>query len=802
MRKWIMLAFAVGQFAMSINYSRADSLQFDKPAAAFKLQLGWCRIARWQIALEADGKILRPVDAKVEVLGENQPHVKLHFAKQKLDWEIKTRFNADTKTVLMDSTIHNCSDKPVALGKAWLMDTDGVQGFSDGGDADGGGAAVCLPHLVKPVGQVMQRVCNMGPKHPPASHIKLQMFNQDRARALQAGFVTFQRLKTQVLQKFEPQKGLLQLKAWCEFAGWKLEPGAGTNTERFILAVGDNPHTQLERWADLAAASCSPPPRRWQEAPIGWLGWTWVDPYDANGKDTYESVVFRNAKAIRKRLAGFGVDYIWISIGNLPDGQPGDWLGWNAKRFPSGREHLNEHLTRLGFKWGFWCGPFYLSTQLKDKVAQYKDALLKKPDGKDPMVVLGSWTYGLDDQHSKGNPLYGLDPTHPDTLRYLDHVFKTYRSWGVRYYMVDFLYIGSGNIGPFGDVKKYDPHIVLGPEALQNALKVIRRAAGDDTYLLASTSPTIHCAGLVDGMRTGNDFGEGRPRHHSRPNYPATTFINTSAGSHGPVHALCNQASAYYTHRKLYINDSGNVLSVDTPFPLNEARIYATIHAMSGGSTMLGDDISMIDDSRLKLIKQTLPRPKQVAFPVDLFAKRDGPCPKIFHRKITKPWGRFDVVAVYNFDLHKPLTRKIDLAQLGLDPKAGYHVWRFWDNEYSGKATGSMTANVGPRGVELYRLTKDDGRPVVIGTDMHLLMGEMEINSRRWDAAKKIFSGKALRPAGERGNVYVYVPEKLGVKYPSKFVFGKDSRYRCLIMRVPLEFDGKPASWNIEFFDH
>ena len=34
---------------------------------------------------------------------------------------------------------------------------------------------------------------------------------------------------------------------------------------------------------------------------------------------------------------------------------------------------------------------------------------------------------------------------------------------------------------------------------------------------------------------------------------------------------------------------------------------------------MLGDDITYIDEDRLSVIKKTLPRPKDIAVPVDLF---------------------------------------------------------------------------------------------------------------------------------------------------------------------------------------
>jgi hypothetical protein len=65
------------------------------------------------------------------------------------------------------------------------------------------------------------------------------------------------------------------------------------------------------------------------------VGWSWVDPFNV---ENYEQVVLRNGQAIRDRLPCLGIDYLWISIGNLKDRRPGDWLSWNTTAFPSGRE--------------------------------------------------------------------------------------------------------------------------------------------------------------------------------------------------------------------------------------------------------------------------------------------------------------------------------------------------------------------------------------------------------------------------------------------------------------------------------
>ena len=74
--------------------------------------------------------------------------------------------------------------------------------------------------------------------------------------------------------------------------------------------------------------------------------------------------------------------------------------------------------------------------------------------------------------------------------------------------MFDFLEAGSGSTP--GTVL-YDEYfgksegMIKGPEVYRAALKVAREAAGEDTYLLSSSGPTLQNVGLVDAARIGND---------------------------------------------------------------------------------------------------------------------------------------------------------------------------------------------------------------------------------------------------------------------------------------------------------
>ena len=58
-----------------------------------------------------------------------------------------------------------------------------------------------------------------------------------------------------------------------------------------------------------------------------------------------------------------------------------------------------------------------------------------------------------------------------------------------------------------------------------------------------------------------------------------------------------------------------------------------------------------------------------------------------------------------------------------------------------------------PYAVKVYRLTEDTGQPVMLGTDMHVLMGEMEMDRCEWDRIKRSSPG-ALFGRQAKGEAY------------------------------------------------
>ena len=605
-----------------------------------------------------------------------------------------------------------------------------------------------------------------------------QFWDPASRRALQVAFDTFDRADTII----EIEGG--GARAICDFRGFVLAPGASIETETLRVTESASPIAALHAWADRVQAHYRP--RIWETTPAGWVGWSWVDGFHM---EKYEDVVRRNAEAIRARLAGFDIPYLWVSLGNLRDREPGNWLEWNTELFPSGPRKLIADLDKLDFKLGLWAGVFWMSSRLTEPAAELAPAFLLRQG--QPITV----------PHRELGVQYVLDPTHPKAQDWIARTFETYRAWGVRYYMIDFLYsVSNSTPGSFLPDRYANEKLVPAAEAYREGLRVIRKAVGPDTYLLSSTGPTFQNVGLIDGARVGTDYGEGRPLDGpGKAFWPATFVVNRPDFWTSHRRATDALATHFYAHRKLFLADSGNVLTIDKPVPLNDARISATIFGINGGPLMLGDDIARMTPERLAMVKQLFPRLPECAEPVDLFSSPEPGHAKVFHLKLKTAWDAWSLVAVFNFG-DDVLRQGVAWRDLGI---AGRQVvWDFWDERLLGTFDAKLDLVVAPRSVRLVRLRAERPHPWLLTTDLHVRQGQHDVERVEWDAARSTLTAVARRPAGESGNLFIGVPKGLRLKDPAGWFVAKDGYDESLVVRAPVRFgpDGR-ATVRMEFVE-
>jgi alpha-galactosidase len=190
---------------------------------------------------------------------------------------------------------------------------------------------------------------------------------------------------------------------------------------------------------------------------------------------------------LHRVLAGLeGLAFATFQVDDGWERAIGDWTA-NA-RFPSGMEDLAQRIRGAGFRPGLWLSP--LVARADSEFAAHHPDLLLHDEGGDPVVAGECW----------GGPYHPLDPTHPGVLEHLDTLIRRVRGWGFGFLKLDFLY-GAAFPGR--------RHRAAGREAsFRAACEVMRRAAGEDCYLLACGAPVIASLGVFDGIRIGPDVAE------------------------------------------------------------------------------------------------------------------------------------------------------------------------------------------------------------------------------------------------------------------------------------------------------
>lgn len=637
------------------------------------------------------------------------------------------------------------------------------------------------------------------------SSIIFTTLNNPGNGGLSIGFLSFDRISCKidysrtslegtsaVVAVNDPESTDCVINAYCDFNGFMLQPGASVKTETFFIEESKTPYDLLISFADAVGYRYKTKPR--QKMPIGWIGgWNFRDAFT---KENHEKLIMQNAKAINERLKGFGVEYIWISTVNTKDNLPGNWDKDNVYNIPKGLRHLTGYLKERGLKTGLWIAPFWMN-EASYNLSHVENAIAVK-NGEKAGAGAGRITHQpFNGKRPEELPrVYYLDPTHPDQHEFLKKTFSYYNEIGIRYYMVDFLLHG---IDPEYDL--YDKSMINGPESYRSSMKVIRETVTDDTYLLSSSGPTYYNIGLVDGVRAARDFGEGRPVTKFCGFYPANYLTN----DFNLIKEVARDyAITHPNNRRLYVNDSFNMITIGKPVSKNEARVVCSLFGMSGNPVMMGDDIPSITDERLGMIKKILPLHEGTMVPCDLYDSCLPDTPHIFRLNVKKHYDEYTIMAIFNFET-SPIEVKLDTREL-FNNDSEYMLFDFWNEHCIGIASGHADINIPPHDVKVIRFTKKRSHPWVIGSDMHISQGDVELMHLRWDPDEMTLKGSCGRPEGETGRLFINIPAGYEpVDFRELFIIREVTQdidpdgSKMLIGMKSLYFDVETTDFNIEF---
>ena len=743
-------------------------------------------------SVTVDGRELSLTDAKIISCEEKETSsnericdVTFSFPDQGIGWKWKIR-QADN-SIELSAVLHNKTQSEVSVS-----DWNVLHACS----AEGGIINLANnPHQVRFFGwrgwnTRVERFAGSESTHDSGAFC--HMFDPDSHITLLCGFVTLDRMQGEHHACYIRGPGVTEYRATCTFGEFAIKPNNELKSETLRVGYHDDPNVALEFWADQLYDTYQPSFEGTLDVCVG--GGAWIDSFTNREKSTADLLIGL-AKATRERLKGFDINTIGcFPHGIFKDGLPGNWLTFeDAPGFEGGYREVFKKVCDMGFNLKSWFSPFWFFEEAEGVLEENRGNLLKDKNG-EPITREYTWEFDRDSDPNDNRKLtmYYLDGTHPKTKEYLTKIFKSYREMGIRGYMLDFLAIRP-------EAKLYDDTL-LPVEAGRRILEVIREAVTRDTHIQTAVSSTPGFIGCINAARVGRDYGEGRPM------YPYHNWRNATYCAHDQHFAnehsfIQNAAANWFTHRKTYVNDL-NVLTIDKPVPLEQARISTTMFGLSGGSPVaLGDDIRNIDEERLRMLKKCFPRTQGVPVPADLF---DNVAPEsychILKKEIQTKWDSYIVVAVFNTN-DEPCRDELNFAKLDLKQNTGYRLFEFWNEEYVGTYRESFSCRIPAHSCRVYRLSEARDYPWLLSTDMHLEQGNVEVESLQWNEKELILQGTARRPQGENGNLFFLLPRSGFLKLINhdRINAMKEVIDMHSVMRLPIKFKSNCEKFELCF---
>lgn len=430
-----------------------------------------------------------------------------------------------------------------------------------------------------------------------------------------------------------------QLSAIIDTGKTVLEPNTEITLEKLILASGDNAETLLNIYAQETASRMKA--RTFPKIPTGWCSY-----YYYYGQET-ENDILENARFLSRHRDSMPVEYIQIDDGWQKS--RGNWLESHPEKFPHGMEWMATEIQKLGFKPGIWIAPFLVSENT-EVYQKHRDWLLRDSQGE--LLAMGD--------------NYFLDSSHPDALEWLTKCFKTMKNWGYTYFKLDFMMVETC----YGAI--YHDKNITRVQACRRGLMAIRKAVGDDSFILGGTVLVSPSVGLVDGCRISTDVTPFWCVAGYTPESPAIPNVCRNIINHG------------YMHRRLWLNDPDCLIVREhhnrekykhiPSLTLAEVRMLATAMIMSGGAIFLGDRMETLSEERLEIIRKVFSLMNgTAAHPVDRMSKEN---PQIWMRDGGSK-GNPIMLAFFNWG-SSPDNIHVKLADLMLDFTNKYRCEEVW----------------------------------------------------------------------------------------------------------------------------
>ncbi|MHA1147344.1 MAG: glycoside hydrolase family 36 protein [Promethearchaeota archaeon] len=516
------------------------------------------------------------------------------------------------------------------------------------------------------------------------------------------------------------------------------------------------------------------------EVPVGWCSW-----YYYYTKINQEEII-KNLDFFNKYKNELPIDFM-----QLDDGYQkaiGDFNIINEK-FSNGLDQLFLKINNANFRGGIWTGPFFAVK--KSKIFQeHPDWFLRKNGSKKLLKALFNW----------GAFEYSLDLTNPEVLNHIKGLFtdllyalqdksKRDRSL-IDFFKIDFIYSAIPLDGDFKN-KNYTR-----AQILHLAVKTIRDAIGEESFLLGCGAPLGPCIGIVDAMRIGTD---------TAPYWKLVDSLGEKFAFSAPSlkRALLPILFRSFMHKYFWINDPDCLMIRRTNTKLNkdEINLQITLFGLSGGQILISDDMTQLNKDEINDAKLVIPPYNPDNFnpiPTDIFFSK---FPSIYMLETFEDIGKRYLTTVINWD-DKPVKRQISIVELIPElpeDEVLFFVWEFWSKKDLGILTRNdkLALELKPHSCYYFSIipftNEMQHEPILLSTDLHISQGCSEITEFEYDEKQKKIDLIVDLIGKRSGNLYLKLPQNLFIS-ESKGRFSQKNR-DSNVWEVFIEFED---SDNIE----
>jgi len=257
--------------------------------------------------------------------------------------------------------------------------------------------------------------------------------------------------------------------------------------------------------------------------------------------------------------------------------------------------------------------------------------------------------------------------------------------------------------------------------------------------------------GFVDIARTSDDADA------SFGSFLATACIGT--------------AMRFFYNGRVYWNDADNFHVYrykNGEFSYNQGKVSSNFHAITASTAIPSERFDRdYPEDRLELLKRVSPPTEDVSYPVDLFERTPA---AVWNMPIERPFGRWNVVAVFNYGpvnprnsagtQADPFTANLDAAMdLRLDPNKDYVVYEFWSRKLLGTFKGKFTSRpVKSIDCDIYSIVEKQNHPMLASTSRHIRQMAVDIKNVVWNEARRELRGVSRAVSGDPYQLRVYVP--------------------------------------------